>query len=85
VVIAMSKTKHEREIRKLQRQQAQLLAEREAERRAAVEAKAAARRQVKALRRWKDQQCGSFGAASAVRHIDPKTGEPSNGGRCGDE
>jgi hypothetical protein len=69
--------KRERALKRMQREQAQLLAAREAERRAAVEAKADERKRAKQLRKWREgtTMLGKFGAASPVRRIDPKTGK----------
>jgi hypothetical protein len=72
-----------KDLRRMQREQARLLRERDDgkphELSSSGEAKAVARK----YRRWRDGKLGTFGPSSRVRYIDPVTGnerEPSNGG-----
>ena len=63
-----------REIKRMLREQAKLLAKPKEKR--TVEARPPQEsRRAKRYRRWRDSLMGKFGAASGVRHIDPKTGE----------
>jgi hypothetical protein len=57
---AMSKSKRELTMRRMQCAQAELLRQREAEQRSEAEAKAEARRKAKQLRRWRDKRLGTL-------------------------
>jgi hypothetical protein len=69
--------KHERKLRRMKQAQARLLRERAGGdgKPGELSSKAVQQANAKRLRKWREGLLGKFGAASAVRRIDPATGE----------